>query len=61
MRKAGSLSAVAGLADCRFVEHTGLPYFLQDHYKLALGQINMCRNLIDRICQVGQCRQYKKP
>lgn len=29
---------------------------LQDHYKLALGQINMCRNLIDRICQVGRHR-----
>lgn len=26
----------------------------QDHYKLALGQINMCRNLIDRICHVRQ-------
>jgi hypothetical protein len=29
---------------------------LQDHYKLALGQINMCRNLIDRICHVRSSR-----
>ncbi|KAL4439792.1 hypothetical protein ABPG75_002793 [Micractinium tetrahymenae] len=43
----------------------------KDHYKLALGQINMCRNLIDRICQdyvrllkygdsLYRCKQLKR-
>ena len=43
----------------------------QDHYKLALGQLNMCRNLIDRICQdyvrllkygdsLYRCKQLKR-
>jgi hypothetical protein len=44
---------------------------VQDHYKLALGQLNMCRNLIDRICQdyvrllkygdsLYRCKQLKR-
>ncbi|PSC69229.1 Nucleolar GTP-binding 1 [Micractinium conductrix] len=43
----------------------------KDHYKLALGQLNMCRNLIDRICQdyvrllkygdsLYRCKQLKR-
>ncbi|KAI3431856.1 hypothetical protein D9Q98_010608 [Chlorella vulgaris] len=43
----------------------------KDHYKLALGQINMCRNLIDRICHdyvrllkygdsLYRCKQLKR-
>jgi len=28
---------------------------VQDHYKLALGQVNMARNLIDKIARGASC------
>jgi GTP1/Obg family GTP-binding protein len=33
----------------------------KDHYKLALGQLNTARNLVDRIAQGGQHRQHGGP